>query len=180
MDARTLKEQIDAAPLTSRADLTKLYMFVTVGDDFLPEYEAHAVGASTYRELFDAIYADEALKDTMVWAECAKLNRHNWLRYFTPKLLIENLRMKTDGLPVQMGEAVMLAPTASRDNIANLYVFENGAFNRAAAEFVTSIGGKFTVADYEFLGIYGLYKYKQNVIMEEWDAQAEPVHNPRH
>lgn len=105
--------------------------------------------------------------------------RRNWLCRFKPQLLIENLRLKTDGLPIQMGTGVVLAPTGSRDSIANLYVFANGAFNRQAAEFVTSIGGRFTLADYDFCGIYGIYKYRGNVILEAWEEEEPPVHNPQ-
>ena len=70
---------------------------------------------------------------------------------------------------------MMFAPTGSRDNIANFYVFASGAFNTHAAEFVTSIGGTFTMLDYEFCGIYGLYKYRGSVILEEWQVEREPV-----
>lgn len=179
MDACELKSQIEAAPVSMRADLQRMLMFVTAGDGFLPEYEAYAADAGTYQELFAAIFEDPAQKDTLLWAECAKFSRRNWLSFFEPKLLIENLRMKTDGLPIQMGTGVVLAPTGSRDNIAKLYVFANGAFNRQAAEFVTSLAGRFTLADYDFFGIYGLYKYRGSVILEEWDVEQEPVHNPQ-
>ena len=77
-----------------------------------------------------------------------------------------------------MGTGVVLAPTGSRDNIANLYVFPSKGFNQQAAEFVTSIGGKFKIADYEFFGIYGIYKYRGSVILEEWEVESEPVYNP--
>lgn len=68
-------------------------------------------------------------------------------------------------------------PTASgsRDNIANFYVFASKAFNAQAADFVTSIGGTFTILDHEFCGIYGLYKYRGSVILEEWQVEREPV-----
>lgn len=39
--------------------------------------------------------------------------RRNWLCRFKPQLLIENLRLKTDGLPIQMGTGVVLAPRAA-------------------------------------------------------------------
>ena len=83
--------------------------------------------------------------------------------------------MNTDGVPIQFGRGVMLAPTGSRDNIAKVYVFESKAFNANAAEFVTSIGGTFTLLDHEFCGIYGLYKYRGSVILEEWEVEREPV-----
>lgn len=179
MDVTELRAQIEAAPPTFQEPLSRMLMYVTRGDAFDPAFAEAAAAASTYQDLFGAIYADERHKRTLLWAECAKLSRRNWLRAFEPKLLIENLRMKTDGLPVQMGEAVFLAPTGSRDNIANLYVFENGAFNRQAAEFVTSLAGRFTVADHCFFGIYGLYKYRGNVIFEEWEVEQEPVLAPQ-
>lgn len=173
-----LKAQIDEAPIGDRATLNKMLLYVTIGGDIMPCFAGHLDRASTYQEFFNEIYCDESQKRTLLWAECAKLHRHNWLRFFEPKMLIQNLRLKTDGLPIQMGTGVVLAPTGSRDNIANLYVYPTDGFNQKAAEFVTSIGGKFTVADYDFFGIYGIYKYRGNVILEEWQVEAEPVHNP--
>ncbi|WP_165170390.1 hypothetical protein [Adlercreutzia sp. ZJ242] len=173
-----LKAQIDVSPVGDRATLQKMFLFATAGGDILPCFAAYLERSSTYQEFFNEVYRDESQKRTLLWAECAKLNRRNWLAFFEPKMLIEKLRMKTDGLPVQMGSAVMLAPTGSRDNIANLYVFPADGFNQKAAEFVTSLGGKFTVADYDFFGIYGLYKYRGNVILEEWQVEAEPAYNP--
>ena len=74
-----------------------------------------------------------------------------------------------------IGTGLFLAPTGSRDSIANLSVFRQGAFNVEAAEFVTSIGGTFTCAGYDFAGIYGAYKYRGNVILEQWEAERDPV-----
>lgn len=176
MEVAELKAQVNAAPSTFQEPLRRMVLYVTCGDAFHPDFADAASAANTYQELFGAIFDDESQKNTLLWAECAKLSRRNWLRFFQPKIAIENLRMKTDGLPVQMGEAVFLAPTGSRDNIANLYVFDNGAFNRQAAEFVTSLAGRFTVADHCFFGIYGLYKYRGNVILEEWEVEQEPQH----
>lgn len=173
-----LREQVDKAPLSTRATLDMLTMYVSAGPSILPQYASYLEQASSYQEFFNLIYADESLKDSMIWAEVAKLNRKDWLRFFEPKMLIANLKLKADGVPIQMESGVVLAPTGSRDNIANLYVFDNGAFNRQAAEFVTSIGGRFKVSDYEFLGIYGIYKYRGNVILEEWEAEREPVFVP--
>lgn len=175
MDERRLREAFDAAPLSDRAILSKLYLYLTVADAIKPAYAKALRESETYQDFLTAVFLDESVKDTLEWAEIAKFKRRNWLGFFEPTMCVQNLRMKTDGLPIQMGSGVILAPTGSRDNIANLYVFENGAFNRQAAEFVTSIAGKFTIADWEFFGIYGLYKYRGNVILEEWELEAPPV-----
>ena len=166
MNVQQLKSQIDAAPLADRATLDKLYLYMTVADLIKPEYAGMLAQAESYQDFLNAVFMDESRKYTLEWAEIAKLKRRNWLSFFEPDILVQNLRMKTDGLPIQMGSGVVLAPTGSRDNIANLYVFKNGAFNRQAAEFVTSIAGTFTIADWEFFGIYGLYKYRGSVILE--------------
>lgn len=179
MDLAKLKEEFDSAPTAQRPTLNKLYLYVTAGDTIKPEYADALDGADKYQDFLNAIFMDESQKDTLIWAEIAKLNRRNWLSFFEPEMLIQNLRMKTDGLPIQMGTGVVLAPTGSRDNIANLYVFKNGGFNRQAAEFVTSIGGKFTIADWDFFGIYGLYKYRGSIILEEWEQEKPPVHSPQ-
>lgn len=177
MDVSTLKEQIDNAPVSDRQRLNKIFNLVTVIDNIKPEYSDALNGADTYQEFITAIYENPDFKNTLEWAEIAKQKRQNWLRFFEPKIFVQNLRMKTDGLPIQMGSGVVLAPTGSRDNIANLYVYPYGGFNKNAAEFVTSIGGKFTVASYEFFGIYGLYKYRGNVILEEWEPECDPIYN---
>ncbi len=175
MDCNTFKEQIEKAPVASRTQLQKIYLYMTAGDAPLPEFSDSIEQADSYQDVIDAVYADLNRKNSLLWAECAKFKRRNWLKYFEPKMLIENARMKTDGLPIQFGSGVMLAPTGSRDNIANLYVFASKAFNANAADFVTSIGGTFTLLDYKFCGIYGLYKYRGNVILEEWEVEREPV-----
>ncbi len=175
MDCAELKAQIEQAPAASRAALDKMLMYVSRGDGVLPEFAERLGQAETYNDFLDAIYRDDAQKNTLLWAEIARFKRRNWLQFFKPKMLIQNIRMKTDGLPVQFGSGVMLAPTGGRDNIANFYLFESKGFNVNAAEFVTSIGGTFTLLDYEFCGIYGLYKYRGSVIMEEWEVEREPV-----
>lgn len=175
MDAKQLKESFDSAPLADRAVLNKLYLYLTVADRIKPEYSDALARANDYQEFLSIVFTEAPDKNSLEWAEIAKLKRRNWLAFFEPEMLIQNLRMKTDGLPIQMGSGVVLAPTGSRDNIANLYVFKNGAFNRQAAEFVTSVAGKFTIADWDFFGIYGLYKYRGNVILEEWEVEEPPV-----
>jgi hypothetical protein len=175
MKCAELKSQIERAPLASRDQLSKMYLYVTAGDTIKGEFAEYLADASNYNDFFEAIYRDESQKSTLLWAECAKFKRRNWLQFFEPKMLIQNIRMKTDGLPVQFGSGVMLAPTGGRDNIANFYLFESKGFNMNAADFVTSIGGTFTLLDYEFCGIYGLYKYRGSVILEEWQVEREPV-----
>ena len=175
MDCQELKAAIAAAPVKSRAQLEEIYVLTTAGSKILPEFEGVLEASKNYSEFVDAIYRDENRKNSLLWAKCATFKRRNWLQYFEPKMLLQNVRLKGDGIPVQFGSAMMFAPTGSRDNIANLYVFPSGGFNAQAAEFVTSIGGTFKVLDYEFCGIYGLYKYRGSVIMEEWQVEHEPV-----
>ena len=179
MNVAELMESIETAPISQRADLQKMALYAAPGGSVPPELADHLANAGTYQDFFNAVFMDESQKSTLLWAECAKMNRRNWLSFFEPRMLIQNLRMKTDGLPIQMGSGVVLAPTGSRDNIANLYVFDNGAFNRQAAEFVTSLAGRFTISDYDFFGVYGLYKYRGSVILETWDEEEPPAHNPQ-
>ena len=175
MDCAELKRQIEEAPVASRAALEKMYMYVTTGGAISPAFADYLEQADTYSDFFDAIYRDDSQKFSLLWAEIAKLKRRNWLQFFEPKMLVQNIRMKTDGLPIQFGSGVMLAPTGGRDNIANFYLFESKAFNANAADFVTSIGGTFTMLDYEFCGIYGIYKYRGSIILEEWEVERDPV-----
>ena len=175
MNCVELKDSIGKAPIASRAALEKVYMQVTAGDSIRPEFAEYLEAASTYNDFIEAIYRDENRKFSLLWAECAKLKRRNWLNFFEPKMLVQNIRMKGDGIPVQFGTGMMFAPSGGRDNIANLYVFPSGGFNANAAEFVTSIGGTFKMLDYEVCGIYGIYKYHGSVILEEWQVEHEPT-----
>ena len=175
MDSTELKEQIENAPTSSRVLLDHIYMQTVAGGRPLPEFADVLGEAESYHDFIDAIYRDQNRKFSLLWGLCAQFKRRNWLMYFEPKMLISNIRLKGEGIPVQFGSGVMFAPTGGRDNIAKLYVFASGAFNVHAAEFVTSIGGTFTMLDYEFCGIYGLYKYRGSVIMEEWQVEREPV-----
>lgn len=118
MNVQQLKSQIDAAPLADRATLDKLYLYMTVADLIKPEYADMLAQAESYQGFLNAVFMDESRKHTLEWAEIAKLKRRNWLSFFEPDILVQNLRMKTDGLPIQMGSGVVLAPTGSRDNIA--------------------------------------------------------------
>ncbi|WP_139651945.1 hypothetical protein [Raoultibacter phocaeensis] len=129
---------------------------------------------------FNAVYDDDAQKRTSVWAEWAKLKRKSWIGRFEPRIALQGLRLKSDGLPIEFGTGIMLAPTGSRDNIANFYVFDSGAFNVEAAEFVTSIGGCFSCAGYDFAGVYGVYRYRGSVIFEAWEAEQEPTLSLEH
>lgn len=175
MDCQALKHSIDQAPLAMRSALERLYLYVTMGDSIRVEYEPYLADAADYQGFFNAIYQDDAHVRTSVWAEWAKLKRKSWIGRFTPRIALQGLRLKSDGLPIEFGTGIMLAPTGSRDNIANFYVFDSGAFNAEAADFVTSIGGSFTCAGYDFKGIYGVYCYRGSVILEEWEAECEPA-----
>lgn len=175
MDYQGLKESIERAPLTSRVALDRMLLYVSTGEQVKPEFEPYLENAISYQDFFNAIYADDTKKFTSLWATWASLKRKSWLSRFEPQIALENLRLKSDGLPVQFGTGIFLAPTGSRDNITNFYVFKSDTFNVEAAEFVSSIGGAFTCAGYDFIGIYGVYKYRGNVIFEEWEAEQVPV-----
>lgn len=171
-----LKEQIAQIPVTSKREaLERIVLYVSIADRVYPQYEEYLSEAGDYQEFFDAVYADDDQKFTSVWAEWAKLTHKKWLDRFESTLQIESIRLKGDGLPVEFGTGIVLAPTGSRDNIANLYLFESGAFNVETADFVTSLGGTFTCAGYDFCGVYGLYNSHGNVILEEWQAEKAPV-----
>lgn len=179
MNYAELEESIGKAPLASRAALERLLLYVSAGPNVSPGYAPYLEGAASYQDFFNAIYADDAQKGTSVWAEWAALKRKSWIGRFEADLAVENLRLKGDGLPVQFGTGLFLAPTGSRDSIANLYVFQRGAFNVEAAEFVTSVGGTFSCAGYDFAGIYGVYKYRGSVILEQWEADRAPAPSPK-
>lgn len=112
MNVQQLKSQIDAAPLADRATLDKLYLYMTVADLIKPEYADMLAQAESYQDFLNAVFMDESRKYTLEWAEIAKLKRRNWLSFFEPDILVQNLRMKTDGLPIQMGSGVVLARRA--------------------------------------------------------------------
>lgn len=174
MDIETLKAQIDASPVSTRADYQRMFLFAAPAGEIDEALAPILDASSTYREFFNGIVAQSPDRMSLLWAECARRSNRNWLRFFEPALCITNVRMKTDGIPVQLGSGVMLAPTGSRDNIATFYLFNQGDFNAQAADFVTSIGGTFTMLDYEFCGIYGVYKSHGSVIFETWEEEHAP------
>ncbi len=175
MKAQDMIAEIKKAPLTSALELDRLRLATTIGDTVLPEFEQYLDGAESYREFFDAIYADDNKKNTSVWAAWAKQSRKPWIERFDAKLALTGLRIKCDGLPLEFGTGIVLAPTGSRDRICNLYVFPSNGFNTEAADFSTSVGGSFTVAGYDFKGVYGVYRYHGSVIFEEWEVEGDPV-----
>ncbi len=175
MNALELKQSIEGAPARKRVELEKLFLFVTMADRFRPSMEGYARCAKDYNEYFDALYADDAMSGTDVWAAWARLTHKKWLDRFKPKMCIPNMRLKTQGVPVEFGSGIFIAPLDSKDTVADFYVFESNGFNTKAAEFVTSIGGTFKCAGYEFVGIYGVYKYSNAVIFEEWEVERDPA-----
>lgn len=174
MEYEQLKEQIDQVKGERRPALQRLLLYVSAGDGIHPDYARYLERAQTYRQFFDAVYADDANRFTAVWADWAQLSCKKWLDRFEPIIKLENIRLKGDGLPIEFGTGIVLAPTGVRDNICNFYVFESGAFNTAAATFVTSIGGRFSCAGYDFAGIYGVYRHKGSVVFETWEQESEP------
>lgn len=175
MDEVELKGSIERAPLRKRAELEELFLCVTMADRFRPGMEAYARDASGYNEYFDALFADDAMARTDVWAAWARLAHKKWLDRFEPKMHIPNMRLKTQGIPVEFGSGIFVAPLESKDTVADFYVFPSGGFNTRAAEFVTSIGGTFKCAGHEFVGIYGVYKSFNAVVFEEWEVERDPV-----
>ena len=93
MDCQELKESIAKAPAKSREVLDRIFMYTTTGDKVKPDFAAHLEGAKSYQDFIEAIYRDESQKFTLLWAECAKFKRRNWLAYFEPKMLVENVRI---------------------------------------------------------------------------------------
>lgn len=179
MEFSELKEQIGATPLKTRAELDTMLAYTSIGDNVLEQYRPALEQASTYREFFDAIFADDAFRFTPVWAKWARFSNKRWLERFQPVIHKEKLRLKAAGLPVEFEGGVVLAPAGAHDNIVNFFVFEQHAFNTEAADFVTSVGGTFTCADFEFKGIYGIYKHRNNIIFEAWQEEEPPKVAPQ-
>ena len=108
MNAAQLKESIEKASKVKRPTLEKLFYFVTLGDELRPEYKDFAAGANTYKEFFDELYACDDFKNTEVWAEWAKLEHKNWLNRFEPQININNMRLKSAGIPVEFSSGILL------------------------------------------------------------------------
>lgn len=175
MNEAELRESIGRAPLRKRAELEELFLYVTVADRFRPGMEAYARDTASYNEYFDALFSDDAMVRTDVWAAWARLAHKKWLDRFEPKMHIPNMRLKTQGIPVEFGSGIFVAPLESKDTVADFYVFAGDGFNTRAAEFVTSIGGTFKCAGHEFVGIYGVYKSFNAVVFEEWEVERDPI-----
>lgn len=179
MEFAELKAQVDNAPLKMRKDLDTLLAYTSIGGKVLSQYQSMLEQANSYREYFDAIYADDEFRFTPVWAKWARTSSKKWLNRFQPLIHKEKLKLRAAGLPLEFEGGVVLAPAGAHDNIVDFWLFEQHAFNTEGADFVTSVAGTFKCADYEFKGIYGIYKYRNNIILEQWEAEQAPKLAPQ-
>lgn len=171
MDFATFKELMDAVPERDRKDYSKLRQYCCIGGNVWPQYQKHLEEATTLREFFEAIYADDACKFDNAWAHWARMQHKRWADRFEPERMMRDVMFTANGILFQKDglELVISVPVSGKRKRADVYVFPESGFNEAAAEQVASLNGTFSCAGMEFDGTYDVFVADRALILEEWE-----------
>lgn len=178
MNYQELKESIDGLASAQRQALSKVFSLAVIGGSIKPEFQVHAETANSPRTFFEAIYADDNLRFTNVWAAWAKYAGKDWLGRFEPIAHGERIDFRgreskdaafsVRGVPVKFtGGGSFVVPLPGRG--ADVYVFADDSFNEEAATYVTTLEGDFTCAGLELSGMFDVFKADSILILEQWN-----------
>lgn len=174
MDYQDLKRQLDELSDAQKREYRGLLAQAALGGQIRPEYEACAEKASTWREFFDAVYADDALRFTRLWGAWAKADRKEWVARFVPAQAAQRVRLVRRAVPLEYAHGgALLVPADARGQHASVLVFEDESINTGAATFFTSIEGQFTCGDIAFDGTYDVFYYHGAVLFVKWAVNAQ-------
>lgn len=84
MNYQEMKEYIDGLAPIQRQALSKMLSLSALGGSFKSEFRVYAEEADSPCSFFDAIYADDNLRFTSVWAAWARHTGKDWLGRFEP------------------------------------------------------------------------------------------------
>ncbi|MEA5019548.1 MAG: hypothetical protein VB027_04190 [Gordonibacter sp.] len=84
MNYQEMKNSIDSLAPVQRQTLSRILSLAALGGSLKPEFQDHAEEVDSPRAFFDAIYADDELRFTSVWAAWAKQTGKDWLSRFEP------------------------------------------------------------------------------------------------
>lgn len=171
MEYRELKEQVDASDGAHRKELKRALTLAAIGGNVRPQFQRHLEQATTYQEFFDGLYEDDECRFERSWALWARLGRKDWLGRFTPERKIDQVYFTGRGLTVELAGGSFLVPMAGR--VTTVYLFDQGSFNEGAAEYFTSLDGKFSCAGMEFEGAYDIYRTHGAVLFERWHCDED-------
>ncbi|MEG1167518.1 MAG: hypothetical protein RSD93_05610 [Gordonibacter sp.] len=178
MDYQELKDCIDGLAPTQRQALGKVLSLAALGGALKPEFQAHAEAADSPRAFFEAIYADDDLRFTNVWAAWAKHAGKDWLGRFEPigrgarvdfrGRESQDAAFSVRGVPVAFaGGGSLIVPLSGRG--ADVYLFADDSFNEEAATYFTTLQGDFTCAGLELSGMFDVFKADNALILEQWN-----------
>lgn len=171
MDYTEFKDLMDNVPVRDKRDYSKLRQYVCIGGNVWPQYEKHLEAATTLREFFEAIYADDACKFDNAWAYWANMQRKRWVERFDPERMMRDVQFTANGILIEKDgfELVIAVPVSGKRKRADVYVFPENGFNEAAAVQVASVNGAFTCAGMVFDGTYDIFVSDRALIFEEWE-----------
>lgn len=170
MNIDEFKQLTASVPERDRRDYSKLRQYACIGGSVWPHYEGHLQAASSLRDFFEAIYADDACRFDNAWAYWAKMQRKRWTERFEPVRMMHDVLFTANGILIEKDglELVIAIPVTGKRKRADVLVFPENGFNEAAAEQVASINGKFACAGMEFDGTFDLFVSDRALIFEEW------------
>lgn len=168
MDYQDLLDRIPNQSINEYLEMKRIILLATRGESVCPEFSRHLAGSSSPVGFLDAVYADDELRFTKVWAEWAKYSGKNWVGRFTPIREVRSIALERIGLPLRFSDGCLYISSGISALFADLLVFEDEAFNEDAATFVSSVEGSFACGGLEFEGFYGVFASRGTVILEKW------------
>lgn len=177
MNYQEMKEYIDGLAPIQRQALSKMLSLSALGGSFKSEFRVYAEEADSPCSFFDAIYADDNLRFTSVWAAWARHTGKDWLGRFEPIARgaridfrgreSKDAAFSVRGVPVEFaGGGSFIVPLSGRG--AEVYVFADECFNEDAATYVTTLQGDFTCAGLELSGMFDVFRADGCLILEQW------------
>lgn len=172
MEYQELIEAVDDMPETKRKEYRRLLSLATIGGSVRHGMEEHLESACTVDDFFEAIFEDDALRNTNVWGAWASDRKKNWIDRFEPDRAFTGVKIEQKGFVVESPDVEFFIPVGGRGRYGSLYEFKDGAFNEDAAEYFTSISGRFTCVGIAFEGSYDVFVSGRSVIFERWEFDA--------
>lgn len=168
MDYQSLLDRIPNQNIKEHLEMKRIVLLATRGTCVCPEFSSHLADSSSPTEFLDAIYADDELRFTKVWAEWAKYSGKDWTGRFTPVQEARALAIERIGLPLCFSEGCLYISSGISALFVDLLVFDDEAFNENAATFVSSVEGSFICGGLTFKGFYGIFASRGTIILEKW------------
>lgn len=169
MNLRELHEAISALPEAQRRDYRKLYSLAGAGGKAWPAYAEHLEAATTPREFFEAVYADDACRFEPLWAQWARVARKPWVKRFEPTQAREGFYLSDSGVFLEGEDSQILIPMKGRSQAVSVYVFAEDGFNDESADLCLSFSGKYTCCTMQLDGTYDVYRAGRALIFEKWN-----------